>query len=55
MLQSISEFYDLEVNETVNNMTALIEPIVTVALGGMVLLLAMAIFLPMWDMMSIAQ
>jgi type II secretory pathway component PulF len=55
MLYSVSEFYDSEVNDTVNNMTSLIEPIVTVILGLMVLLLAMAIFLPMWDMMSIVQ
>ena len=55
MLNSVSEFYDSEVNDTVNNMTSLIEPVVTVILGGMVLLLAMAIFLPMWNMMSIVQ
>ncbi|MFZ0388924.1 MAG: type II secretion system F family protein [Calditrichia bacterium] len=53
MLDSISQYYDMEVNETVKNMTALIEPVITVFLGGMVLLLALAIFLPMWDMMSI--
>lgn len=55
MLESVSNYYDLEVGETVKNMTALIEPVVTVALGGMVLLLALAIFLPMWDMMSLVQ
>ncbi len=55
MLESISNYYDLEVNETVKNMTALIEPIVTVALGGMVIILALAIFLPMWDMMNLIQ
>ncbi len=55
MLQSVSNYYDLEVDETVQNMTSLIEPIVSVALGGMVLLLALAIFLPMWDMMSMVK
>ncbi len=55
MLQSVSSYYDLEVRETVKNMTSLIEPIVTVILGGMVLMLMLAIFLPMWDMMSIIQ
>ncbi len=55
MLESISDYYDMEISETVNNMTSLIEPIVTVALGGMVLLLALAIFLPMWDMMSMVK
>ncbi len=55
MLESVSNYYDLEVSETVKNMTSLIEPIVSVALGGMVLILALAIFLPMWDMMSMVQ
>ncbi len=55
MLQSVSSYYDLEVSEAVKNMTSLIEPIVTVVLGGMVLILMLAIFLPMWDMMSIIQ
>ncbi len=53
MLFSVSEYYNREVADTVNNLTALIEPIVTVVLGGMVLLLALAMFLPMWDMMNI--
>ena len=55
MLESVSNYYDLEVNEMVKNMTALIEPLVTVALGGMIIILALAIFLPMWDMMSLIQ
>jgi len=55
MLESVSNYYDMEVNEMVNNMTSLIEPVVTVILGGMVFILALAIFLPMWDLMSLAQ
>ncbi|GAB4333755.1 MAG: type II secretion system F family protein [Calditrichia bacterium] len=55
MLASVTEYYDMEVNESVANMTAMIEPIVSVGLGGMVLIMAMAIFLPMWDMMNLAQ
>ena len=55
MLANVSEYYSQEVSETVGNMTALIEPIVTVALGGMVLFLALALFLPMWDLMSIVK
>ena len=52
MLASVSEYYHREVGETVANLTSLIEPIVTVVLGGMILLLALAMFLPMWDMLS---
>ncbi|MEJ2634962.1 MAG: type II secretion system F family protein [Calditrichia bacterium] len=55
MLQSVSGYYDLEVSETVDNMTSLIEPVVTVALGVMVLIFALSIFLPMWDLMSLVK
>jgi len=52
MLLSVSDYYNREVSDTVDNMTALIEPIVTIVLGGMVLLLTLAMFLPMWNMMD---
>jgi type II secretory pathway component PulF len=55
MLNNVSQFYDQEVSDTVGNMTALIEPIITVALGGMILLLVLALFLPMWDMMNLMK
>jgi type II secretory pathway component PulF len=55
MLNKVSQFYDQEVNDTVSNMTALIEPIVTVVLGGMIALLALALFMPMWDMMNVMK
>ena len=53
MLYSVSEYYNSEVSDTVANMTSLIEPIVTVLMGGMILVLALAMFMPMWEMMSI--
>jgi len=52
MLANVSEFYYREVSDTVENLTSMIEPVVTVVLGTMMLFLALAIFLPMWDMMS---
>ena len=52
MLDSVSQYYDSEVNETIDNMTSMIEPVVTVLLGGMVLIFALAIFLPMWDLIG---
>ncbi len=55
MLLSVSNYYEEEVNEMVENMSSLIEPIITVVLGGMILLLALALFLPMWEMMNIVQ
>lgn len=55
MLANISEYYDGEVTSAVEGLTGMIEPILTVGMGAMVLLLALAIFLPMWNMMQLAQ
>ncbi len=55
MLLSVAIYYEDEVAEMVENMSSLIEPIITVALGGMILLLALALFLPMWEMMTILK
>jgi len=53
MLFSVSQYYDQEVSDTVKNLTSLIEPAVTIILGGMILILALSIFMPMWEMMKI--
>ena len=55
MLANISEYYDEEVKRSVDGLTAMIEPALTLGMGIMVLLLALAVFLPMWDMTQIAQ
>jgi type II secretory pathway component PulF len=53
MLFSVSQYYDQEVSDAVKNLTSLIEPAVTIILGGMILLLALSMFMPMWEMMKI--
>lgn len=55
MLLNISKHYDKEIEYAVKNLTSMIEPILTVAMGVIVLFLALAIFLPMWDLTKIAQ
>ena len=55
MLANISDYYDTEVQDSVEAMTGMIEPILTVGMGVMVTLFALAIFLPMWKMMELAQ
>ncbi|MFQ5822838.1 MAG: type II secretion system F family protein [bacterium] len=55
MLLNVSKHYDTEVDYAVKNLTSMIEPILTVAMGVIVLLLALAIFLPMWDLTKLAQ
>lgn len=52
MLLKVSDYYDSEVEEAVNGLVAAIEPLLMVVLGGVALLFAMGIFLPMWSMHS---
>jgi MSHA biogenesis protein MshG len=42
--------YEREVEYEIKNLSAQIEPIMIVGLGAMVLVLALGIFLPMWDL-----
>jgi len=52
MLRFVGDYYELDIKAMVKNLTSLIEPIMTVALGSVVLGMALAIFLPMWNMIS---
>ncbi|HRZ14942.1 MAG TPA: type II secretion system F family protein [Candidatus Omnitrophota bacterium] len=55
MLDSLYDFYYLEVKTTVKNLTTMIEPIMTSVLGGVVMGMALAIFLPMWKMIQVIK
>jgi len=50
MLAKVSQYYELETEYTIKNLSTLIEPVLIITIGGMVLFLALGIFLPMWDM-----
>jgi type IV pilus assembly protein PilC len=49
MLKKVSEFYDQEVEATVNNLTALLEPLLTVFMGAGVGLMVVSLYLPMFS------
>ncbi|GAB4443466.1 MAG: type II secretion system F family protein [bacterium] len=55
MLKKVSDFYENELDYTIKNLTTLIEPIMLVGIFGMVLFLALSVFLPMWDMMKFTK
>lgn len=55
MLDSLCEYYELEVKTTVKNLTTLIEPIMTAVLGVVVMGMALAIFLPLWNMIQVIK
>jgi MSHA biogenesis protein MshG len=50
MMEQVAEFYEREVDLKIDNLSSLIEPVLIAVIGAMVLLLALGIFLPMWDM-----
>ncbi len=52
LLAEVAGFYEREVDYDLNSLTAKIEPILIGIVAGMVLVLALGIFTPMWDMMS---
>jgi type IV pilus assembly protein PilC len=49
MLQKVAEFYDQEVQVTVKNLTALLEPILTIVMGIGVGAMVICLYLPMFD------
>ena len=55
MAEAIAYYYDQEIKYTVATLTDLIEPLLTVFIAGGVLLFALAIFLPMWNMIDLAK
>ena len=50
LLTEVAEYYEREVDYDLKNLSSSIEPILLVAVGGLVLVLALGVFLPMWDM-----
>lgn len=52
VLEQVAEFYDQDVNEAVDAMIQMIEPTLTVILGGMMLWIAAAVFGPVYDSFS---
>ncbi len=50
MLIRITEYYDIELENAIKQMTTYIEPALTLFMGVVVLFLALAVFLPWWNM-----
>ncbi len=50
MLEKVTDYYRSRFNMLIENLSAYIEPIMIGVIAGMVLMLALGIFMPMWDM-----
>jgi len=53
MLQEVGNHYSKEVHYISKHLTAILEPILTIIIGVFVLILALAIFLPMWNLIKV--
>ncbi len=50
LMQEVAEMYEREVDYEINTLSAQIEPLLIIAVGGLVLILALGVFLPIWDL-----
>jgi type II secretory pathway component PulF len=55
MLAKVSEYYDREVSYAIKNLSASLEPILLTVIGGAVLFLALAVFMPWWNMINVVR
>ncbi len=55
MLEEVAEFYEREVDYDVKNLNDLLQPVLTVFVAGIVFILALGVFLPMWDLVQLAR
>jgi len=50
LLTEVADFYEREVDYDLEHISQALEPFLILAVGGMVLILALGVFLPLWDM-----
>ena len=53
MMMRVTEYYDLQLENAIKKLSSSIEPLLTLFLGLVVLFLALAVFLPWWNMASL--
>jgi len=55
MLEDVADFYAREVEYDIKNLSSAIEPIMIIIIGCMVLVLALGVFLPMWNLSAVVK
>jgi type IV pilus assembly protein PilC len=55
MLSKIADFYDSEVDAAIKSLTSILEPIMMLVIGGMVGIIVISLYLPMFSMMNLVQ
>jgi general secretion pathway protein F len=52
MMEKVADYYKMRFDAIIDNLSSAIEPIMLVIIAALVILLALGIFMPMWDMGS---
>lgn len=55
VLNKVADYYEREVDNTVKRFAAVIEPVLIFAVGGVVLVVALAVLLPIWSLIGNIQ
>lgn len=53
LLTKTADFFDSQIDLTIQNMTSLLEPVLVICLGFGVLTMALSVFLPMWNLVYV--
>jgi len=55
MMDKVADYYEKETSYLIKNLSTLIEPLLLLVMGVLVGFLALAIYMPMWDMMNVMR
>ncbi|HBC71166.1 MAG TPA: MSHA biogenesis protein MshG [Coxiellaceae bacterium] len=54
-LSEVAKYYDAEIDYDLKRLNELIEPILLAVVGGLILILALGIYFPLWDLIKVAK
>jgi len=55
LMFNVADYYEREVDYDIKNLSDAIQPLLIIVLGVLVLILALGVFLPMWDLVQVAR
>jgi MSHA biogenesis protein MshG len=55
LMFNVADYYERESDYDIKNLSTAIQPLLIVVLGVLVLILALGVFLPMWDLVQVAR
>lgn len=55
MMMKVSEYYDRDVEYAIRNLSSSLEPLLLTVIGAVILFLALAIFMPWWNLINVVK